>query len=735
MSAGQAKPTPVAQRLFHLAGAMFGLIGAAPVVTEFRSSGWQDTEVACSAAQKAAARASSVGCYRGYAHQRFDTAARQSIYVTVRDGTRIAVDIFRPVENGAPVSGRLPVIFSYARYWRAYEQTDGTTRTIVGTLRTGDRIFKLDQALGRDPSSNAGGNGLLLANGYILVRAEARGTGASFGVHKGDMSGVEASDARDVIEWVVRQPWSSGSVAMVGFSYLGMSQMLTASAHPKGLVAIFPAMATFDEYRASWAGAGVLRKYGLAWLAREARAQGLQKGVKGSSINPEAQNVPSPGRVDEDQSGTLRDQALAGRSADPDALDPMAYFTRQSPEAGELVRLVSAAMGTKDAAEIMETLYSTPKLSALIARTPGLEEKLHALHFYRDQSDMLVRPQATGPNNLATLAPRIRSSGIAVYDWGGWRDFATLDTLLWDANLKAPKKLMMGPWAHGPNDPDDRRERASATLLPIEQLRWADYWLKNIDNGIMREPAVTIGVWEESDAFSWLTSPRWPLRETRPQKWELSADGRMVRDTPRPGERRFTVDYQSTTGERTRYHGVFGNGPHAFPDLEAHARDGAVAYTSAPLESALLVAGAPIVDLSVTASTPDATIHAYLERIGADGRITMLTDGVMRASHRRLGAAPYRNLGLPFSDSRKSVVDATPALRRINPARVRFDLQPVAVRFPAGSRLRLVITGADANSNLTIPYSPATELGIRAPASLLSLPIAPGANRSGRGAR
>lgn len=694
-----------------------------PQITDFRSRGWRDVEVGCSDRQKRAAKASSIGCYRGYSGPRYDRVERSSQYVTMRDGTRISVDVFRPVANGVPVAGPLPVVFTYARYWRAYEMPDGTTRTVVGSIHTGERQFDLDAAMARETSDNAGGNALLLSRGYVLVRADSRGAGASFGVRDGDMSGLEARDAADIIAWINRQSWASGKVGTVGFSYLGMSQLLTASAHPKGLVAIFPAMATFDEYRASWAGAGVLRKYGLAWLAREARAQGLQKGRQGSSINPTAPSPVQPGRVDADVTGSLRAAALAERKQDADAIDPMMYFIRQSPQSGEMVRLIGAAMGTDSPADIMELLYSTTQLADLLDRSPGLREKLQALHFYRDQSDMLTRAQSVGANNLAMLAPQVRTAGAAVYNWGGWRDFATLDTVLWDANVQAPKKLMMGPWAHGPNDPDDRRERASGSLLRIEQLRWADYWLRGIDNGIMREPAVTIGIWDEGDTFQWRTASRWPMPGTRSMWWSLGAAGTLDRSRQPDGVARFTVDYRSTTGERTRYHGVFGNGAHAFPDLDAHAKTGAIAFTTPPLTEEMVLAGSPVVNLEITASTPDANVHAYLERIGSDGKISMLTDGVIRASHRVLGRAPYRNLGLPYSDSRKAVVDATPALDAGRPVTVRFDLQPVAARFRVGSRIRLVITGADANSNLTIPYDPPTKIGIHVRGSRIELPL------------
>jgi putative CocE/NonD family hydrolase len=190
----------------------------------------------------------------------------------------------------------------------------------------------------------------------------------------------------------------------------------------------------------------------------------------------------------------------------------------------------------------------------------------------------------------------------------------------------------------------------------------------------------------------------------------------------------FTVDYAKSLGNHTRYHDAIGLGPTALPNLERHAANGALAFTSAPLDRDLDVVGAPIVDLRITADARDADVYAYLERIDPDGSIAMLADGVLRASHRVEGAAPYRDLGLPFSDSRRRVVQATPPLSADTPARLRFALMPVSVRFAKGSRVRVVVTGADAGTALSIPQSPPPRVTVHAGAaspSSVSLPVAP----------
>ncbi|WP_280806454.1 CocE/NonD family hydrolase [Mesorhizobium sp. L103C105A0] len=72
-----------------------------------------------------------------------------------------------------------------------------------------------------------------------------------------------------------------------------------------------------------------------------------------------------------------------------------------------------------------------------------------------------------------------------VYAVGGWSDpyCSTVARML--ANLKCPRKGLVGPWGHQyPNEGDP----GPAVDWLTEALRWWDYWLKDIDTGIMDEP-------------------------------------------------------------------------------------------------------------------------------------------------------------------------------------------------------------------------------------------------------
>jgi uncharacterized protein len=105
----------------------------------------------------------------------------------------------------------------------------------------------------------------------------------------------------------------------------------------------------------------------------------------------------------------------------------------------------------------------------------------------------------------------------------------------------------------------------------------------------------------------------------------------------------------------------------------------------------------------VESSSNDADFFAYLEEVDPSGRSTYVTEGALRASHRRLGQPPFKNFGLPWPRSLDR--DATP-MPNGGPTELIFDLNPTAQRFQRGNRIRLTITNADRDTHKK-PY-PAT---------------------------
>ncbi len=165
-------------------------------------------------------------------HETYSTSVRTSQYVTVRDGTRLAIDIYRPQSAGQPVDRKFPVILVATPYHRSSEN-NGEIRTFLAPQGNHRNIFAE-----------------LLKHGYIIASLDLRARGASFGTVYGSGMDSEAirTDLYDVVEWLAAQPWSDGNIGTGGCSYVGKTQFLAASAAPPHLKAIAPTGAPFDAY-------------------------------------------------------------------------------------------------------------------------------------------------------------------------------------------------------------------------------------------------------------------------------------------------------------------------------------------------------------------------------------------------------------------------------------------------------------------------------------------------------
>jgi uncharacterized protein len=147
----------------------------------------------------------------------------ESRYVTVSDGTRIAVDVWRP--TGLAPGARVPTITDMGRYRRALERPGGVE---------GDQNFGLASAYA--------------AAGYAYVTADARGTGASFGTLTAELGAQMIRDYGELVDWIAAQPWSNGRVGATGVSYSGDTAIKLAALGRPALKAIAPVSYDFDAY-------------------------------------------------------------------------------------------------------------------------------------------------------------------------------------------------------------------------------------------------------------------------------------------------------------------------------------------------------------------------------------------------------------------------------------------------------------------------------------------------------
>lgn len=153
---------------------------------------------------------------------------RQSLYVPVRDGTKLAVNLYHPAVDGQRIDGKMPVIFVFTPYRARFHDKDGAVQEVALDDRMALRS--------------------LIRAGYVVAVADIRGKGASFGSRRGFQDRTEAQDGHDLVEWLARQPFSSGKVGMIGCSYLGGTTFHTATTAPPSLKAVFVGASDLDKY-------------------------------------------------------------------------------------------------------------------------------------------------------------------------------------------------------------------------------------------------------------------------------------------------------------------------------------------------------------------------------------------------------------------------------------------------------------------------------------------------------
>jgi len=157
--------------------------------------------------------------------------------VPLRDGVKILTDVYLPTDSDEP----LPAIIAWSPYGKNSGNAD-RFKALFGLLGLDQkRMSGLQKFEGPDPD-------FWCANGYAIVYPDPRGIGRSEG--DSTMLGTqEGEDGADLVEWVARQPWCNGKVAMSGTSYLSFSQWFIAAERPEHLVCTQVTEALTDGYR------------------------------------------------------------------------------------------------------------------------------------------------------------------------------------------------------------------------------------------------------------------------------------------------------------------------------------------------------------------------------------------------------------------------------------------------------------------------------------------------------
>jgi len=156
----------------------------------------------------------------------YGVTVMKNVMVPMRDGVKLAVDIYRPSRNGQPIEGSFPVILTRTPY------------------------NKEDAA----PTANS-----LVPYGYVVVLQDVRGRYKSEGHWRPHVN--DPYDGFDTAKWIGSQPWCDGGIGTIGSSYAGATQHALAIANAPYVKAMIPrnAMSNYGRYGVRHNGAFELR--------------------------------------------------------------------------------------------------------------------------------------------------------------------------------------------------------------------------------------------------------------------------------------------------------------------------------------------------------------------------------------------------------------------------------------------------------------------------------------------
>jgi putative CocE/NonD family hydrolase len=160
-----------------------------------------------------------------------DIVVKTNVMVTMRDGVKLATDLYLPAENGVEKPGRYPVVLTRLPY-----NKDGSKK--LGMYYA--------------------------AHGYVFVAQDCRGRYASEGVWHWMTD--DGKDGVDCAKWIGQQPWSDGKIGMIGTSYVGGTQHAMALEGAPELTTVIPVDAVANGGVQSMRNAGAFEMRFWNWI-------------------------------------------------------------------------------------------------------------------------------------------------------------------------------------------------------------------------------------------------------------------------------------------------------------------------------------------------------------------------------------------------------------------------------------------------------------------------------------
>ena len=310
--------------------------------------------------------------------------------------------------------------------------------------------------------------------------------------------------------------------------------------------------------------------------------------------------------------------------------------------------------------------------------------------------DVIARAEAGSVRSVFTdragPGAALKYVRIPIWNVGGWYDIFNTGTIYNFEYLqnhgargaRGNQRLTMGPFGHGPISgnlayPGEDR----LNVVGNDDIRWFDYWLKGVDNGVMGEPPVDLFMMAaaEKGAYSaknrHIAAANWPIdyRETR---YYLAANGALETGAPQAADAMIAYRFDPANPVPTigGANLTFERGP--MDQRPIQGRADYLRFQTPVLDRDVAIAGPVTVELYGATDGPDTDFEAKLVDVYPDGYEALVLDAPIRAR--------YRHGRMP-----DEVAVMTPGA----PEKLTIDLWNTALTFEKGHRIALHITSSN----------------------------------------
>ena len=424
------------------------------------------------------------------------------------------------------------------------------------------------------------------AKGYAVLVQDCRGSGHSEGDYHYYLD--DAADGHDTIEWTAEQPWCTGKVGVFGTSYGANAGYLAAPTQPRGLAAMVMMLGTSNNYLdGRWRGGMWHAAHGAYWAQLVEMNTGPKPFLDGGG-NAE----------------TVR------RRRD-------VHLNR----ARQAVERMRGGQGNPFATTFLIDSYQHPAF------------------------DDYWRQQSIDDKYDRVAVPTIHVAGMYdQFERGNIQNYVGFSS-----NPKAgPQVLILGPWIHAAVE--------EPWVLKLEEA-WFDHWLTGQSSpqveAALEFPVRTFVVGADDAAEGpqsgrWRLEREWPIARTEfrryyfrqqksgsassPNDGSLSVDPPGAEDADTLAYDPGSKDLPGSIGLRSL--AIGGNNPGS--DQRTDESSGQVlTYTTEALDGDLEITGPITVELFASSSASDQDWIVHLTRVYKDGTSWLMTDGLLKASHRQ----------------------------------------------------------------------------------------------------